>query len=44
MLWDIVDKYIQSKIAIDNQRYGWRVDGEIVLTIAITTSYTVLWR
>ena len=44
VLWDIVDKYIQSKIAIDDQRYGSRVDGEIVLTIAITTSYTVLWR
>ena len=41
---NIVDKYIQNKTTVDDQRHGSKVDGEIVLTMAITTSYTVLYE
>ena len=42
--WDIVVEYIQNKTAIDARRHSAEVDGEIVVTMAITTSYADMYR
>ena len=41
--WDIVEEYIQNKTSIDDRRLGSEVDGEIVVTIAIATSYADMY-
>ena len=42
--WDIVSEYVESKTAIDDRRHTMEEDGDLVVSMALATCYSDLYR
>ena len=42
--WDIVKEFIENKTAVDDRRWGQEAEGEIVVTMAVATSLSDIYR